>query len=77
MTQGDPTDFNIGLDADNGRTYVYSHLSQRFAQVGATVKAGQVLGFVGSTGFSTGPHLHFEDRPLGATTNDNTRKPAW
>ena len=67
----------IGLDADNGRTYVYAHFSKRFAQAGDTVKAGQVIGLVGTTGFSTGPHLHFEDRPLGATTNDNTRKPAW
>lgn len=67
----------IGLDADNGRTYVYAHLSRRLAQVGDKVLAGQVIGLTGNTGFSTGPHLHFEDRPLGATTNDNTRKPTW
>lgn len=69
--------FWIGLDADNGRTYVYAHLSRRFAQVGDRVLAGQVIGLTGNTGLSTGPHLHFEDRPLGATTNDVTRKPSW
>ncbi len=67
----------IALDASNGRTYVYCHLSERDVQVGDKVTVGQVLGKVGTTGFSTGPHLHFEDRPLGATTNDNTRKPTW
>lgn len=67
----------MGLDADNGRTYVYAHLSRRLNQVGDKVLAGQVIGLTGNTGFSTGPHLHFEDRPLGATTNDNTRKPTW
>ncbi|MCX7271093.1 MAG: M23 family metallopeptidase [Burkholderiales bacterium] len=38
----------------------YAHLSKRIAQVGDTVDRGSVLGEVGSTGRSTGPHLHYE-----------------
>jgi len=40
-------------------TFLYGHLS-RFARVGDTIQQGQTIGFVGSTGFSTGPHLHLE-----------------
>jgi len=40
-------------------TFLYGHLS-RFAQFGDTIQQGQTIGFVGSTGFSTGPHLHLE-----------------
>ena len=38
----------------------YAHLSKRIAQVGEVVERGTVLGEVGSTGRSTGPHLHYE-----------------
>lgn len=38
---------------------LYAHLSQRMAQAGAILKAGQQLGLSGNTGHSTGPHLHF------------------
>jgi hypothetical protein len=55
------------LRGDDGNTYFYAHLSD-FApglKVGARVRAGEVLGFVGSTGNSSGPHLHFEIHPGG------------
>lgn len=67
----------IGLDADNGRTYVYCHLSSRLAGVGKKVAAGQVIGKVGATGNVTGPHLHFEDHPKGPFRYAQVRKPAW
>lgn len=58
----------IVLDNGNGLTTRYAHCSQIFARVGETVTAGETIGAVGSTGSSTGPHLHFEvrdgDRPV-------------
>ncbi|MGG7572983.1 peptidoglycan DD-metalloendopeptidase family protein [Streptomyces sirii] len=67
----------IGLQAHNGRVYVYCHLSWRDVHPGQKVKAGQRLGRVGSTGNVTGPHLHFEDHPAGPFRYGHDRKPAW
>lgn len=67
----------IGLDADNGRTYVYCHLSARMVAAGTKIVAGQLLGKVGATGNVTGPHLHFEDHPLGPFVYAKDRKPSW
>ncbi len=52
----------IVLDNGNGVTTRYAHCSQILARVGEIVGAGQTIGAVGSTGASTGPHLHFEVR---------------
>jgi murein DD-endopeptidase MepM/ murein hydrolase activator NlpD len=54
---------------DNGHVTVYAHLHDVFVKVGDTVQKGQRIGTVGSTGNSTGPHLHFEIRVNGQRVN--------
>jgi murein DD-endopeptidase MepM/ murein hydrolase activator NlpD len=53
----------------NGLETLYGHFSKRLVKSGDLVNAGQVLGLGGSTGRSTGPHLHFETRYLGRPIN--------
>lgn len=52
----------IRIDTADGNSMFYCHLSARFVQKGAIVRAGDVIGTEGSTGLSTGSHLHFEVR---------------
>lgn len=49
----------------NGLETLYGHMSKRLVEVGDVVEAGEVIGLGGSTGRSTGSHLHFEARYLG------------
>lgn len=53
------------VEHGNGLATLYAHQSRLDVTVGQRVTAGQVVGAVGSTGMSTGPHLHFETRELG------------
>ena len=55
----------------NGLETTYAHLSKILVDINTPVKAGQVLAYGGSTGRSTGPHLHYEIRFLGRPLNPN------
>ena len=52
----------VEIDHGNGLSTRYGHLSEINVKVGDLIKIGQVIGAVGSTGRSTGPHLHYETR---------------
>jgi len=57
------------VDHGGGMVTLYAHQSKFAVGYGASVGAGQVIGYVGSTGDSTGPHLHFEVRIGGGPVN--------
>jgi murein DD-endopeptidase MepM/ murein hydrolase activator NlpD len=55
----------VEVDHGNGFATRYAHLSQIDVEVGQPIRVGQIVGKVGSTGRSTGPHLHYETRVDG------------
>lgn len=59
----------IYMTHGSGRETFYAHLNGFAVANGTRVKAGQLIGYVGSTGASTGPHLHFSYRKNGAWIN--------
>ncbi len=67
------TDIGYGylvvVEHQNGYQTYYAHLSNIFVREGEAVSGGQVIGAMGSTGNSTGPHLHYEIRYNGYPTN--------
>ena len=81
-----PSGYNGGYgkyvveNTNKGPQFIYGHMSKVVAEAGQTVKQGEIIGYVGSTGNSTGPHLHlgtrggapnpFENLKVSGTAND-------
>ncbi|PWB38605.1 MAG: hypothetical protein C3F02_02735 [Parcubacteria group bacterium] len=60
---------NVIINHGNGVETLYGHASKLLVEEGETVSRGQLIALIGSTGWSTGPHLHFEVRVNGVRQN--------
>lgn len=60
---------NVRIDHGNGMSTLYAHASQLLVKPGQTVSEGQIIAKIGMTGYTTGPHLHFEIRINGVPVN--------
>jgi|SRR5215211_2480343 len=67
---GDWAGNHVAIKHADGMTTMYSHMSSMAATAGQTVRAGQVIGYVGQTGRAFGAHLHFELYPAGVKYGD-------
>lgn len=61
--------YYVMIDHGNGYYTLYAHMTQYIVSNGQSVSQGDVIGYVGSTGWSTGPHLHYEVRVNGSTVD--------
>ena len=59
----------VVISHGSGNTTLYAHMSSRKVEAGQSVTQGAVIGLTGSTGHSTGPHLHFEVTENGVRVN--------
>jgi murein DD-endopeptidase MepM/ murein hydrolase activator NlpD len=67
---------NVQIKTHDGKYLLYAHLSSKSVSVGQSVTVGQKVGAVGSTGNSSGPHLHFEVRTAPSFGAGNFLNPA-
>lgn len=67
----------VCINHNNGYYTCYAHMLRRNATVGQVVSRGQIIGYVGQTGYATGPHLHFEVWVGGAPWNGGRRINPW
>ena len=67
----DYSGYGIHIIVDHGFGYktIYAHLSEKYVKAGQKLKRGELIGLVGNTGKSTGPHLHYEVRKNGEPLN--------
>lgn len=63
----------IAIEHDNGLITMYGHLSLQSVRVGQVVERGGVIGYMGSTGYSTGPHVHFTVFAPGSFTTQPSK----
>ena len=61
---------HVRIHHSDGSMTIYGHLAKAYVYQKQVVKAGQRIGLSGNTGFSSGPHLHFEYRPAGCDVNN-------
>ena len=66
---GDGFGHYVIISHDGTYSTIYAHMAHTTVSVGDYVQQGQKIGIVGSTGWSTGPHLHFEFRIDGVDSN--------
>ena len=68
-TFGSAAGYYVSINHGDGFSSIYMHMTHYIVRSGQNVSQGQVIGYCGSTGGSTGPHLHFEVRYYGEAKN--------
>lgn len=68
-TYGEANGYYVTINHGDGYSSIYAHMTNYVVSVGDSVKQGQLIGYVGTTGWSTGPHLHFEILYNGSNVN--------